>query len=74
MASDRVQVRVILVFGDRAQLDTPWHSARDPMWVPAALIAEQAGLPVNELPGREFSAVGDRKSLTDFRLVFDPRL
>jgi hypothetical protein len=44
------------------------------MWVPAALIAEQAGLPINELPGREFSATGDRKSLTDFRLVFDPRL
>jgi hypothetical protein len=45
--------------------------------VPAARIAADAGLVVNELPGREFMAgltVGERDDeLTGFRLVNDPR-
>lgn len=74
MEPEPVRVRVILLFGDRAQVQTPWHPTHSPMWVPAADIAEQAGLPQNELPGREFWASGDEHGLTGFRLVFDPRL
>lgn len=55
---DRVQVRCILVVGSgpdaRAELVTPWHSARQPLSVRAEDIAAQADLPVGELPGRAF--------------------
>ncbi len=71
---DRIRVRVILVFGDRAQVETPWHPADAPLWMPAADIAAAAGVPVNELPGRWFWATGDRGALTGFRLINDPRL
>lgn len=71
----RVPVRVMLTFGDAAELITPEHDSRDPLRVPAAAIAQDAGLPVGELPGRRFTAAraGDGR-LVDFRLVDDPRL
>lgn len=76
--ADRVQVRCVLVFGSgpdaRAELETPWHRASAPMAVRAGDIAEQAGLPVGELPGRRFWAEGDANGLSGFVLVDDPRI
>jgi hypothetical protein len=76
-AAERVQVRCVLVFGSgpdaRAELETPWHPVRDPMAVRAGDIADQAGLPVGELPGRRFWAVGNAEGLSGFELVDDPR-
>ncbi|MEV6067566.1 hypothetical protein AB0L82_13510 [Nocardia sp. NPDC052001] len=83
MGSERIQVRCVLVFGDAdsavAYLETPWHPARSPMSWAAKEIATQAGLPANELPGREFWAFAERQPdgttrLSGFQLVFDPRL
>lgn len=51
---------------------------RDPIIVPAERIALEANLPVNELPGRTFTAVwtvtesGDE--LSEFHLMNDPRI
>lgn len=72
--TDRIQVRVMLTFGDTAELITPDHDAGDPLRVPAAEIAQDAGLPVGELPGRRFTAARAGDGLADFRLVDDPRL
>lgn len=66
-------VTVLITIGDQAELVTPSHSADNPLRVPAAVIARDAGLPVNELPGRRFTAVRDGDTYRDFRLVHDPR-
>ncbi|WP_344952799.1 hypothetical protein [Sphaerisporangium flaviroseum] len=50
------QALVLLTVGDSAQLVTALHPASAPLGVPAARIAEQAGLPENELPGRRFTS------------------
>ncbi len=74
---ERVKVRCMLVFGSgpdaRAEFTSPWHGSRAPFRVRAGDVAEQAGLPVGELPGREFWAVGDAEGLSGFELVDDPR-
>lgn len=74
---ERVKVRCVLVFGSgpdaRAEFETPWHRASDPMMVRAGDVAEQADLPVGELPGRSFWATGDANGLSGFELVDDPR-
>ncbi|GII88257.1 hypothetical protein Ssi03_62470 [Sphaerisporangium siamense] len=79
--SHRVTVYVLAVFDgvfgapDMAQLAIRGTNAS--VRVPAARVAEDAGIPVSELPGREFTALltmgikGDEYS--DFRLVNDPR-
>lgn len=72
--TDRVEVRVLLTFGEWAELVTPRHTVVAPLRVPAADIARDARLPANELPGRSFTAVPDGESFRDFRLVEDPRL
>lgn len=72
--SKRVEVRVMLLFGDQAELITPGHGAGDPLRMPAADIARDAGLPVGELPGRRFTAIRAGDGYRDFRLVDDPRL
>ncbi|MGV9409365.1 hypothetical protein ACWDOP_05575 [Nocardia sp. NPDC003693] len=83
MSTERVKVRCVLVIGegDRAiaYLETPWHPSWMAIQWSAAVIAAQADLPRNELPGREFWVDADHGpanalSLTNFRLVFDPRL
>ncbi|TMR87888.1 hypothetical protein [Nonomuraea basaltis] len=69
------EVRVLLTVGDQAELVTARHPASAPLRVPAARIAEQAGLPVNELPGRRFTV--HRLTATDadgFILLDDPRV
>ncbi|MDP4510346.1 sigma-70 RNA polymerase sigma factor region 4 domain-containing protein [Nonomuraea turcica] len=68
------EVQVLLTIGDQAELVTSQHPASAPLRIPAARIAEQAGLPANELPGRRFTV--DRLTSTDadgFALVHDPR-
>jgi hypothetical protein len=74
MPAERVPVRVLLTVGDQAELVTPDHTPQAPLRVPSAVIAQDAGLPANELPGREFTAVRDGNALRDFQLVNDPRL
>lgn len=71
----RDTVQVLLLFGDQAELITPDHDAGAPLRMSAATIAADADLPVNELPGRRFSAVPDGTgSYRDFRLLDDPRV
>jgi hypothetical protein len=71
----RETVKVMLTVGDQAELITPSHDATDPLRVPAAVIADDADLSVNELPGRSFTAVrdGDADTYRDFVLLDDPR-
>lgn len=73
-ADERVTVRVMLTVGDDAELLTPEHDARNPLRIPAAVIAADAGLPANELPGRHFTAARAGDGFQDFRLLNDPRL
>ncbi|RCG19088.1 hypothetical protein DQ384_38060 [Sphaerisporangium album] len=68
-------VRVLMTAGDQAELVTPMHPASAPLRVPAERIARQAGLPANELPGREFTVTHLGADDADgFHLVNDPRL
>ncbi|HEV7934973.1 MAG TPA: hypothetical protein VGP70_22020 [Actinomadura sp.] len=73
MDPSRISVRVLLNFGDQAELVTPVHPASNPLRMPAADIARDVGLPAYELPGRHFTAVQDGDRLRDFRLAEDPR-
>jgi hypothetical protein len=69
------EVRVLLNFGEIAELVTPLHPASAPLSVSAARIAEQAGLPTNELPGRRFTVTTLTSADADgFALVNDPRV
>lgn len=70
----RVPVRVLITVGDDAELVTPWHTSAEPLRMPSAGIAADAGLPADELPGRRFTAVWDGERFRDFELVDDPRL
>ncbi|MCP2353175.1 hypothetical protein HD597_000195 [Nonomuraea thailandensis] len=69
------EVQVLITVGDQAHLITSLHPASAPLRVEAARVAEQAGVPVNELPGRRFTV--ERLTAADadgFTLVDDPRL
>lgn len=59
MTTDRVTVRVLLLFGDQAEVvaDVPPEERAAPERYPAAEIAEEAGLPVGELAGARLTAV-----------------
>lgn len=70
----RVRVTALLNVGDETELVTPDHDHRSPLRVPASRIADDAGLPAGEIPGRRFTAVRDGDTFRDFRLVDDPRL
>ncbi|MBP2704421.1 hypothetical protein JOL79_11410 [Microbispora sp. RL4-1S] len=68
------QALVLLTVGDQAHLVTALHPATSPLRIPAARIAEQAGLPVNELPGRRFAVATLTEVNADgFTLLHDPR-
>jgi hypothetical protein len=73
MTDTRETVTVLLTIGDDAELITPKHDAAHPLRVPAAVIANDADVPVNELPGRKFTAIRDGDSYRDFCLADDPR-
>lgn len=69
------QAVVLLTYGDTAELITSRHPANAPLRVPAARIAEQAALPVGELPGRRFAVAQLSDGDADgFTLLDDPRV
>ncbi|GAA4102877.1 hypothetical protein [Nonomuraea soli] len=65
---------VLLTMGDEALVVTARHSVQEPLRMPAARIAQQAGLPVGELAGRRFrvGTVSDA-TVDGFELLDDPR-
>ncbi|MFC6080956.1 hypothetical protein [Sphaerisporangium aureirubrum] len=68
------QALVLLTVGDDAHLVTASHPRNAPLVVPAARIAEQAGLPANELPGKWFTVERlDQDDADGFQLLHDPR-
>ncbi|REE62145.1 hypothetical protein BX257_4758 [Streptomyces sp. 3212.3] len=56
--TERVTVRVLLLFGDQAELvaDVPTNERAEPARYPAAEIAEAVGVPVPELAGLRLTA------------------
>lgn len=63
------------IAGGNAYVVTALHPVNAPLKVPAGRIAEQAGLPVNELPGRRFAVTTLTEEDADgFTLLDDPRL
>ncbi|WP_055483804.1 Arc family DNA-binding protein [Sphaerimonospora mesophila] len=66
---------VLLTVGDTAHVVTAMHPTAAPLQLPAQRIADQAGLPANDLPGRRFRVA--RLGMDDadgFTLLNDPRL
>jgi len=64
--SERVPVRVLLVFGDQAEIVTPDRAADDPERVPVERITADTGLPAAELPGARLVAVVEDGHLQRF--------
>ncbi|MGI5443809.1 hypothetical protein ACQEV4_42655 [Streptomyces shenzhenensis] len=58
MTTDRVTVRVLLLFGGQAEIvaDVPPEERAEPQRYPAADIADALGVTVGELPGMRLSA------------------
>ncbi|MFF8406926.1 hypothetical protein ACF06P_35525 [Streptomyces sp. NPDC015684] len=70
MTTERVTVRVLLLFGDQAEIvaDVPPEERAEPERYPAADIAAAAGVPVAELPGVRLTAeVGDDGRLSGWQ-------
>lgn len=70
--SERVNVRVLLLIGDQAEIvaDVPAEERADPERYPVSEVAESTGLDVSELPGKRLSAaVDDRGRLTGWALA-----
>lgn len=70
--SQQVTVRVLLLFGDQAEIvaDVPSEERGEPVRYPAAEIAEAAGVPVRELAGARLTAeVGADDRLSRWRLA-----
>ncbi|WP_343948641.1 hypothetical protein [Nonomuraea longicatena] len=66
---------MLLTVGDIARIVTPLHPASSPLSVSATRVAEQTGLPINELPGRRFTVTTLTFEDADgFTLVNDPRV
>ncbi|MEU6340272.1 hypothetical protein ABZ883_04885 [Streptomyces sp. NPDC046977] len=67
---DRVRVRVLLLFGDQAEIAADAPDADTPERYPAAEVAAAVGLDPKELPGKRLTArVGAGHRLEDFRLA-----
>ncbi|MGH3402013.1 MAG: type I-E CRISPR-associated endoribonuclease Cas2e [Streptosporangiaceae bacterium] len=70
-AGDEVAVTCLLVFGDEAELVLAGAEVDDPARWPAAVIAEEAGLQLQDLPGSRFrvkmTEVDGRVLFSDFR-------
>ncbi|MEE4493561.1 hypothetical protein [Streptomyces sp. BE230] len=63
--SERVNVKVLLLFGDQAEIVADAPDAGEPVRYPAAEIAGAVGAELSELPNMRLSAVvgsGDRLS------------
>lgn len=70
--SERVRVRVLLLYGDQAEIvaDVPPAERAEPERYPADEIARAVGLPAKELPGRVLTAdVGPRDRLSGWELA-----
>lgn len=70
--SERVSVRVLLLFGDQAEVvaDVPEEERAEPVRYPAAEIAEAVGVEERELPGCRLTAeVGADDRLSRWRLA-----
>lgn len=70
MSPERVNVRVLLLFGDQAEIvaDVLPEERAAPERYPAAEIAAAVGVPVNDLPGVQLSAeVGEDGRLSGWR-------
>ncbi|GAA4933960.1 hypothetical protein HD597_010069 [Nonomuraea thailandensis] len=65
----RVEARVQLLFGTQAEIVTAHHPSDDPLRVPAAALALQLGVPLDELPGRRFTAAIVGESVRDAELI-----
>lgn len=72
MTTERVTVRVLLLFGDQAEIvaDVPPEERAEPERYPAAEIAEAVGVPMGELAGRRLTAeAGPDDRLTGWQLA-----
>jgi hypothetical protein len=70
--SERVKVKVLLLFGDEAEIvaDAPPEERAEPARYPAADIAAAVGVPASELPGTRLTAeLGDDDRLSNWRLA-----
>ncbi|MGP4085474.1 hypothetical protein [Streptomyces sp. KR55] len=70
MTIERVTVRVLLLFGDQAEVvaDVPPAERGEPERYPAAEIAAAVGVPVSDLPGMRLTAVvGDDDRLSGWQ-------
>ncbi|MFF9312165.1 hypothetical protein ACF1BS_14765 [Streptomyces sp. NPDC014748] len=68
--SERVKVKVVLLFGDQAEVTADAEDAAEPVRYPAAEIAGAVGLEPGELPGRRLWAdVGEDGRLSGWQLV-----
>ncbi|MGW5430369.1 hypothetical protein ACWET9_24625 [Streptomyces sp. NPDC004059] len=77
MTIERVTVRVLLLFGDQAEIvaaDVPPSERAEPERYPAADIAATVGLPVSDLPDMRLTAeVGDDGRLAAGLMARQPR-
>jgi hypothetical protein len=70
MTAERVRVRVLLLFGDQAEIvaDVPPEERAEPERYPAADVAAAAGIAVEQLAGAKLTAeVGDDGRLSGWR-------
>lgn len=70
MTTERVPVRVLLLFGDQAEVvaDVPPEERAEPERYPAADIAAAVGAPASELPGMRLTAeAGDDGRLSGWQ-------
>ncbi|MFI5973534.1 hypothetical protein [Streptomyces sp. NPDC051452] len=70
MTTERVTVRVLLLFGDQAEIvaDVPPEDRGEPERYPAAEIAAATDIPVSDLAGQRLTAeVGDEGRLSGWQ-------
>ncbi|WP_433445671.1 hypothetical protein [Nonomuraea sp. CA-141351] len=65
----RVEARVLLLYGQFAEIVTPHHPTDDPLRVPAAELAQQLGIEAEALPGRRFTATIVDDQVRDAELI-----
>lgn len=72
MTPEGITVRVLLLFGDQAEIvaDIPAEDRAEPERYPAAEIAAAVGVPVSDLPGKRLTAeVSDDQRLSGWQLA-----